>query len=109
MNKNEQLREALQGLIDKYGYSLLPDQIIALLSARIKEAVIGEENVAKIEAKMQSLGVEEASCCGKTFDRGEEMSAVVSDNGEPLGWYCDQCIENWKRKSDRGEENAKDY
>ena len=54
--------------------------------------------MAKIEAKMLALGMEEASCCGRIFDRGETMNAVVSDNGEPLGWYCDQCIDKWKCK-----------
>ena len=52
--------------------------------------------MAKIEIQMQSLGVEEASCCGKTFERGERMSAIVSNDGTPLGWYCDKCIDNWK-------------
>lgn len=56
--------------------------------------------MAKIEIQMLSLGVEEATCCGKTFERGERMNAVVADNGEPLGWHCDECVEKWKRKKE---------
>ena len=54
--------------------------------------------MAKVEVIMQAIGVEQSSCCGKIFERGEQMNAVVSDNGEPLGWYCDQCIQEWKQK-----------
>ena len=55
--------------------------------------------MASIETKMQAIGVEVSSCCGKTFERGEQMNAVVSNSGEPLGWYCDECIEEWKKKN----------
>ena len=57
--------------------------------------------MARIEAKMQATGLfEQCSGCGVSFCRGETMNAVVSDNGEPLGWHCDKCIEKWKRKDD---------
>lgn len=52
--------------------------------------------MAKIEIRMQAIGVEFSGCCGKQFERGETMSAIVSNNGEPLGWYCDSCIKKWK-------------
>ena len=52
-----------------------------------------EENVSKVELTMRSLGVEYSSCCGKQFDRGETMFAIVSKDGEPMGWWCSVCVE----------------
>ncbi len=49
--------------------------------------------MAKVELTMQSLGVEQSSCCDKQFDRGETMYAVVSKDGESLGWWCKDCVE----------------
>ena len=49
-------------------------------------------NKTKIELTMLSLGVEQSSCCDKIFERGETMRAIVSDDGEPLGWWCGKCL-----------------
>lgn len=53
--------------------------------------------MAKVELTMQALGVEKGSCCGKQFERGETMYAVVSANGEPLGWWCVDCVEKHRK------------
>ncbi len=50
--------------------------------------------MAKVEITMQALGTETSSCCEKPFERGETMYAVVSDSGEPLGWWCAVCLTN---------------
>ncbi len=49
--------------------------------------------MSKIELTMQAIGVEQSSCCNRQFERGETMNAVVSRDGEPLGWWCSDCIE----------------
>lgn len=58
--------------------------------------------MARIEAKMQALGMfEKCTGCDKDFNRGDTMNAVVSDNGKPLGWHCDECVESWRENSDK--------
>ena len=59
----------------------------------------------KVELTMQSLGVELSSCCGKQFDRGETMYAVISDSGQHLGWWCADCVEK-KSKSRKWQTRA---
>jgi len=58
--------------------------------------------MARIEVCMNATGLDFApeicSGCDRNFERGERMSAVVSDDGSPLGWYCDECIDDWKTK-----------
>jgi hypothetical protein len=53
--------------------------------------------MARIDAQMTAVGNEPTpcECCEHKFARGEQMSAVVSHSGEPLGWYCDECIRTW--------------
>ena len=53
----------------------------------------------RIEIQMQSLGVEQSSCCVRTFERGERMNAVVANDNTPLGWWCNDCIE--KKRSEQ--------
>ena len=51
-----------------------------------------------IELKMQALcQFEVCSQCLKDFDRGENMNAVVYDDNEPAGWWCDACVAESKR------------
>ena len=57
--------------------------------------------MAKVDLTMQSLGIEHSSCCEKQFERGETMYAVVASDGEPLGWWCFDCIEKHQAKPKR--------
>lgn len=56
--------------------------------------------MAHIKVKMPALGHTKERCtgCGRNFERGEQMSAVEYENGEPMGWFCDDCIADWKAK-----------
>jgi len=51
---------------------------------------------------MNAVGLDFApeicSGCDRNFERGERMNAVVGDNSEPWGWYCNECIAEWKQK-----------
>ena len=53
---------------------------------------------ARIALRMSALGQPEETCatCDRRFRRGEEMTAVETDTGEPLGWHCRTCIDEWK-------------
>jgi len=55
--------------------------------------------MATIDCVMSALGNEPNGCngCGKRFERGESMMAVIYDDGEPAGWFDNECIEKWKR------------
>ncbi len=57
------------------------------------------EQMAHLECQLNSLGIEGEQCsgCERGFKRGERMNAVASEEGFPLGWYCDGCIEDWKQ------------
>ena len=52
-------------------------------------------------ATMQALG-SEPPCdgCGQPHQRGSQMSAVASDEGEPLGWFCETCLAKWRAGHD---------
>lgn len=54
--------------------------------------------MATIASKMSALGNEPDGCtgCKVKFERGETMSAVEYENGDPAGWFCDSCIDKWK-------------
>jgi len=54
--------------------------------------------MAKIAATMASTGAAHEQCngCGKQFERGEQMAAVEYADGQPAGWFCDNCIDTWK-------------
>lgn len=53
--------------------------------------------MAHLDATMQCLGVgEKCQGCDRDMKRGETWNAVVAEDGEPLGWYCDDCIADWK-------------
>ena len=54
---------------------------------------------AHIEIQMASVGIEPpCTGCGKPWNRGQRMSGVRDSEGEGAGWYCDACIEKWKRE-----------
>lgn len=59
--------------------------------------------MAQIKCKMNALALcispEKCNGCRKQFARGETMSAVEYDDGEPAGWFCDECIKNWNVES----------
>ena len=61
--------------------------------------------MATIVTTMQALGVtsEECNACGRSFRRAETMHAVVSKSGQPLGWYCGLCIDDWAAASEEGQ------
>ena len=56
--------------------------------------------MASIVLQMQSVGIEAESCvgCNKVIPRGDMMNAVKADNGDPLGWWCDSCIQEWRQR-----------
>ena len=57
--------------------------------------------MAYIVLNMTAGGISEAevcSGCAHRFEDGEHMNAVASENGEPLGWYCDSCVQQWWMK-----------
>lgn len=62
--------------------------------------------MAKVRLQMQALANpicrEICTGCDKEFDRGEMMSAVEYDDGEPAGWFCDACIRNWNETIAKG-------
>ena len=55
--------------------------------------------MASIKAKMQSLGrpAEKCAGCNRSFCRGEQMNGVEDSDGNPLGWFCDPCVDKWKK------------
>jgi len=55
--------------------------------------------MARIEVKMSYWGNENYYCtgCDKQFGCGDQMNAVVWDNGDPAGWFCDYCVNHWEQ------------
>ena len=55
--------------------------------------------MARPAAYMTSLGTEHERCdgCGNAIPRGVQMTAIELDNGDPAGWFCPACIDEWKR------------
>ena len=53
--------------------------------------------MAQIKCRMTSVGVVGEFCkgCQRAFNRGETMTAVEYDDGDPAGWFCQKCIDNW--------------
>ena len=56
--------------------------------------------MAEIEVRMTSVGDPAETCggCGRGFSRGEQMAAVRTDDGQPAGWFCEECVERWKTR-----------
>lgn len=55
--------------------------------------------MARVVQEMTAIGVygsETCSGCDRFLERGETMSAVESKSGEKLGWFCYQCLAEWK-------------
>lgn len=53
--------------------------------------------MAHLVATMQCLGVgETCQGCDRDMKRGEQWNGVEAEDGEPLGWHCDDCISDWK-------------
>ena len=53
--------------------------------------------MAHLSATMQCLGVgETCQGCERDMKRGERWNAVEAEDGEPLGWHCDDCIADWR-------------
>ena len=57
--------------------------------------------MATIDVVMSAIGCE-PSCngCGRAWERGEIMHAVLWHDGEPAGWYCGACIQRWNDTGD---------
>ena len=51
--------------------------------------------MATIKAKMQALG-NEPQTCTRRFERGETITAVGYDDGDPAGWHTQECIDHWR-------------
>ncbi len=51
--------------------------------------------MAQIKTQMQAIG-NEPQTCYRPFERGEVMTAIEYDNGEPAGWHTNECVEHWK-------------
>lgn len=66
--------------------------------------------MAHIVLTMTAIGIAEEVCtdCECPFVRGERMNAVKSESGEPLGWYCDDCIAAWRATGAQAEEPTDD-
>jgi len=63
--------------------------------------------MAHVTIEMQALGVygsETCLGCERSFERGETMSAVESDSGEKLGWFCLECLNEWGAASRKATE-----
>ena len=55
------------------------------------------KTMAHLSATMQCLGVgETCQGCERDMKRGEQWNAVEAEDGEPLGWHCDDCIADWR-------------
>lgn len=54
--------------------------------------------MAQITLTMQAHGVSAEKCdgCTRQFNRGETMSAVAYDDGDPAGWHCADCLAVYK-------------
>lgn len=53
--------------------------------------------MAEIKCKLIALGSEPpCNGCEKKFVRGETMNSVEYKDGQPAGWFCDTCINDWK-------------
>lgn len=52
--------------------------------------------MAVIQAKMSAVG-NEPQTCTRLFVRGETMTSVEYDDGEPAGWHTQECIEHWRK------------
>jgi len=59
--------------------------------------------MAEITLRMTALGAEAEKCngCGKQFQRGEQMTAVKNAEGDPMGFFCNDCIADWKEKGEK--------
>lgn len=53
--------------------------------------------MAEIKMTMSAIG-NEPQMCHRKFSRGETMTAVEFDNGEPGGWHTQECIDYWKKQ-----------
>lgn len=56
--------------------------------------------MAEIAMYMNAQSViaeEKCEGCGRRFGRGERMAAVKDSEGEPMGWFCDDCIADWRQ------------
>ena len=53
--------------------------------------------MATIACIMSSLGSARDLCtgCKEPIPRGSPMYAIVSEEGTPLGWWCDPCKTTW--------------
>lgn len=78
MSNEQELKEDIQDLIDKYGYSLTPAQILSLVSAHYKKKIaeLGKE-LTKERTVWKPLAIAQA--------RAEEQAKVL---GEVFGKMC---------------------
>ena len=52
--------------------------------------------MATVTTTMVSLGIEPpCQRCETSWERGHIMTAVENDAGEPMGWFCQDCISKW--------------
>ncbi len=63
--------------------------------------------MARVTIKMVAHGISKEQCegCGTRFQRGEQMSGVEYEGGDPAGWFCAACLTEW-RKTDKQPEPA---
>ena len=63
--------------------------------------------MARVEMTMTALGCEPRCFgCGREWERGQVMTAVLYDDGEPAGWFCASCILEWGETGKQPEPNA---
>ena len=53
----------------------------------------------RLVMNMQAIGIfnaEQCAVCCKPFQRGDTMSAAETEEGDPLGWFCSDCLVPYK-------------
>jgi len=48
------------------------------------------------------IGNERCTGCNRLFGRGERMAAIEYEDGDGAGWFCDECIAEWKQRGRPG-------
>lgn len=53
-----------------------------------------------IQLTSHGLPVEVCHGCNRRFSRGEQMNGVQDDDGDGLGWHCDECVQIWRTEGE---------
>ena len=87
----EKAEKVVEGIL-----SIMGDRYYEESAERKKNCKLKISMKAHVVLKMNSMGVEgECSGCDNVFLDGEQMTAVETETGEKLGWFCERCIRTW--------------